>query len=124
MVGALLFLVGQEPQSDPALWPYFVAIGSLASACVAMFGIIVKQSRDFEAKLEKVHTDHRLANEARSERVSAEFKVKDDALLAVSVAQAEVIGKVGNELRRINDQRQLTAPTQPRGLLSPGGDRD
>ena len=84
---------------DPVLWPYLVAIATLATAVTALWVAYVKNNAAHGAKLESVHAEYRKADEEKSKRTAEEHGKKDAALLDVSVKTADVLARVEGAIR-------------------------
>ena len=67
---------------DPLVWPYWVAIGGLSSAVVALFGYI-----------QKIQNDNRADVKANSTRIAGEFAVKDGAILDIATKITEAVAQ-------------------------------
>lgn len=120
-----LQLLAAQPieQTDHPDWPYWVAIGGLTSALVAVFGWLMKAKADLteavkvaadqREKLQTTHaeaihritTEHSAAVEAKAQRVAQEFAIKDKTILDTSVEFAKMVERVVTELKRFNDDQ-------------------
>lgn len=97
-------------QIENPLWPYWVAITTMATVITALFGLLMKSNRDRTVDARDHAEETKQANKAfleateeRSKRVSEEFSKKDKALLDTSVEFAKLMERVANELARMND---------------------
>jgi low affinity Fe/Cu permease len=83
------------------MWPYWVAIATLAGAVATLFGVVMKQNRDFQAKVTKIHETHRLYDKERSERISSEHERKDQKLFELGNTSAVMLERVASSLEEM-----------------------
>ena len=119
-LAALAEQVAKLSEKEPVLWPYISAITALGAACVAMFGVIVKFSRDHAKQLETIgteaqtrldtaateaqkrlaeaHENHRKADEEKSRRIADEFQKKDTQLFEWATKASTFLERVASEI--------------------------
>lgn len=105
---SLLLMAAQDPtgaltQTDHPMWPYWVAIATLASAVATLFGLLMKSNGDFQAKLLAVQAEHRKFEDERSVRIAAEHERKDEKLANLANTSATMLERVAltmEEMRR------------------------
>lgn len=97
------FVMGPPAPTDPVLWPYFVAIGTLASAVAALFGWLMKVQADAAKEKAQIHEDNRKLVEARSVRVASEFDKERQERNDLGQRWAENQGRVAQALEQLAD---------------------
>jgi len=93
----IAFLLASQipPDAVPAaVWPYYVAIGALSSAVVAMFGVILKQNSAHHDQIRSMYSDAAKALEEQARRSGEEFKGDKQTIVDLATRLAGLVEKV------------------------------
>lgn len=96
--GASEFVGPPAPPVPVEVWPYYTAIGALATAVVTLFGVIMRMSKTHaeELKVERKAAMDML--EERSKRQGEEFKGDKQTIVELSTKLAGLVEKVAGAL--------------------------
>jgi len=107
LISILPVLAAQQPPAplaaipegiDPVVWPYWVAIGAMSSAVVALFGYV-----------QKIQNDNRADVKANSQRIAAEFKIKDESILDIATKITEAVAQFIGAIEKLADKNGALA---------------
>jgi hypothetical protein len=76
----------------------------LSIAVVALFTLLVKSYKDRGTELKETNETHRLAMEAKSKSVSAEFEKKDDRIFSLIERVTESMTSVSHNLQNFTEE--------------------
>jgi len=91
---------------DASLWPYWVACGTLSTAVAALFGVLMKATKDHALQIEKITEENRKATEERSKRIAEEFARKDSQLLELTTKIVTAMERMTSELAIMNERER------------------
>jgi hypothetical protein len=101
------------PPVDAPLWPYIVAIGSLSTVVVTLFGLLMK-SNGKHTVLQESHAlvvaalnkEHVTAMEEKAKRGNEEVEKKDKVIVEALTKFATLMERVAQELAQLNDSNR------------------